>query len=144
MKLDYYLKKNHIFKKRFNSFVKDNIFVNFNKFIYLFSSKKQRFEFIYLRVFKKLLRRKFCKAKMRFKKPKIWLYFKVNYVLTKKSKNARMGAGVGKLVRVTSILKKNIVFLKLKYFKLLPLLKIINFIKFKCSLSIYLRSLKRV
>lgn len=71
LKLDYYIKKNHIFKKRFNITLTTSRSINKKKLIYLISEKKQRFEFVYLRVFKKLLRRKFCKAKMRFNKPKI-------------------------------------------------------------------------
>lgn len=42
---------------------------------------------------------------MRFFKPKYWVKLLPNFILTQKSKNARMGAGVGKFVRLTAIVK---------------------------------------
>jgi len=75
------------------------------KFKYVYTLRKIRIDFVYIRLFKKLFRRRFIKAKTRFFKPKYWVLFLPNYTLTQKSKNARMGAGVGKFVRLTSIVK---------------------------------------
>lgn len=72
---------------------------------YIYTIKKIRLDFVYIRLFKKLFRRRFIKAKTRFFKPKYWILFLPNYTLTQKSKNARMGAGVGKFVRLTSIIR---------------------------------------
>lgn len=42
--------------------------------------------------------------------------FLPNYTLTQKSKNARMGAGVGKFVRLTSIVKPGKAIIKTWYY----------------------------
>ena len=106
MNLDYYIKKKHIFKNRTqpNPIVSD---LGNKKVIHIYTVKKFRLDFVSIRLFKKLFRRKFIKAKIRFFKPKFWIKMLPNFILTQKSKNARMGAGVGKLVRLTTIVKPN-------------------------------------
>ena len=102
MNLDFYIKKQHIFKKR----ISPELIIEPNclgKFLSLYSVKRFRLEFVYIRFFKKLFRRRFIKAKTRFFKPKYWLFMLPNYTLTQKSKNARMGAGVGKFVRLVNM-----------------------------------------
>lgn len=135
--VDYYLKKSHIFKKRKN--------VNFNllwqnkmtdKYITIVSLKKQKFEFVYIRILKKFLRKVYCKTKMRFFKPKFWLKIFVNSLLTKKSKNARMGAGVGNFFRCIHIATPKSPILTLKFFKLRYVVKILQFIMFKTKLKL--------
>lgn len=111
MNLDFYIKKKHLFKKRTFSEVKI-LNPQHNLINYIYSTKKFRLEFVYIRLFKKFLRRRFIKAKTRFFKPKYWILFLPNFILTQKSKNARMGAGVGKFVRLTSLVKPGKAFLK--------------------------------
>lgn len=110
MNLDYYIKKRHIFKDR--TYLSPQIStLEAQKVLHIYSVKKFRLDFVVIRLFKKLFRRKFIKAKTRFFKPKFWIKLLPNYILTQKSKNARMGAGVGKLVRLTSIVspKKSVI-----------------------------------
>jgi hypothetical protein len=102
LNLDYYIKKKHIFKNRTFTELSVKKF-RLSTFRYIYTVKKFRLEFVFIRLFKRLFRRRYIKAKMRFFKPKYWVLFLPNYILTQKSKNARMGAGVGKFVRLTSI-----------------------------------------
>ena len=129
---DYYRKKAHIFKKRNN--VEYKLHVNTSKYVAITSVIKQRFEPVYLRTFKKFLRKSYCKTKMRFFKPKFWIKIFINFLLTKKSKNARMGAGVGALCRVVTQLYPATVIIQLKFFKINLVRKAINFIIFKTKL----------
>ena len=105
--LDYYLKKSHLFKKRNKVSKPVKSFATPPKKYTIVSTKTQKFEFVYIRAFKKYFRRSYCKSKMRFFKPKIWIKIFANLILSKKSKNARMGAGVGQLVRLASQLFTN-------------------------------------
>lgn len=137
MKIDYYLKKKHIFKQRtickLNTRVK-----SINKYISFYSLKKFRFDFVYIRFIKKLLRRKFIKATTRFFKLKYWLHICPNYILTKKSKNSRMGAGVGSLVRLThySFPGKNLI--RTYGYRLSFLKSLNNYLSFKLSKVFYI------
>ena len=111
LNLDFYIKKKHLFKNRIftGNYFSTSTPTFYN---YIYSVKKFRLEFVYIRLFKKLLRRRFIKAKTRFFKPKYWLLFLPNFILTQKSKNARMGAGVGKFVRLVSLVSPGKTFLK--------------------------------
>lgn len=86
------------------------------RYKYLYTVKKFRIDLVYIRLFKKLFRRRFIKAKTRFFKPKYWVLFLPNYTLTQKSKNARMGAGVGKFVRLTSMVNPGKSIIKTWYY----------------------------
>ena len=136
--LDYYLKKSHIFKNRKAQYVKSTFGHKIKKCFSIISLKKQRFEFVYIRTFKKFLRKSYCKSKMRFFKPKFWIKIFINAILTKKSKNARMGAGVGAFHRGYTLAQPNMMLLWLKFFFIRQTLKILNFIKFKTTLAIKL------
>lgn len=104
MNLSYLLERKHIFKNR-------RIKSNKRKFKFkignsaFFSLKIQRFELVYLRGFKKIIRRRCIKIKSLFKRRKIWFFLRPNCILSSKSVNARMGAGVGSLVRICVWLK---------------------------------------
>lgn len=130
MNLDFYIKKKHLFKQRTASGLKilNNKWLS-HKFIY--SVKKFRLEFVYIRLFKKIFRRRFVKAKTRFFKPKYWVLFMPNFILTQKSKNARMGAGVGKFVRLTSIVKPGKAFIKTWKYNYSFLKSVCNYIHYK-------------
>lgn len=130
MNLDYYIKKKHVFKRRTHAdiLIKHDKLLTFN---YLYTVKKFRLEFVYIRLFKKLFRRRFVKAKTRFFKPKYWLMFLPNFILTQKSKNARMGAGVGKMVRLVSIVKPGRAVIKTWYYNFSFLKEVANYIQYK-------------
>ena len=99
MNIDKLQKKKHIFKKRI-AFNLKNLTLKHNFRYYLFVEKRIRYELVYLRLFKKLLRLRSSKKKNRFGKSKFWIHIKPNYILSSKSTNARMGAGTGTIVRV--------------------------------------------
>lgn len=132
--LDYYIKKSHIFKQRKNLNYKFSKLKK-RKYLSIISLVKQRFEFVYVRTFKKFLRRSYCKSKMRFFRPKFWLKIFVNSLLTKKSKNARMGAGVGAFHRAIFIANPNTYLIVLKFFFKKQTVKILRFINFKTKLK---------
>lgn len=134
--LDYYLKKSHIFKKRTNKNFKLQWQNVKNKYISIVSIKKQKFELVYIRIFKKFLRKTYCKTKMRFFRPKFWLKIFINALLTKKSKNARMGAGVGNFLRCIQVITPKTPVLVLKLFFLRFTSKILKFVMFKTKLKL--------
>ena len=59
------------------------------------------------------------------------MLFLPNFILTQKSKNARMGAGVGKFVRLVSIIKPGKAFIKTWYYSFKFLQETTNYIKYK-------------
>ena len=130
MNLDFYIKKKHLFKRR--TFFK---VITFQKTIfshnYIYSPRKFRLEFVYVRFFKKIFRRRFMKAKTRFFKPKYWLMFLPNFILTQKSKNARMGAGVGKFLRLTSLVKPGKAFINTWYYNYSFLKTVASYLSYK-------------
>lgn len=105
--------------------------MKWKKYKYIYTVKKLRLDFVYIRLFKKIFRRRFIKAKTRFFKPKYWILFLPNYTLTQKSKNARMGAGVGKFIRLTSIVKPGKSIIKTWYYTFTFLRGICKYLTFK-------------
>lgn len=139
--LDYYLKKSHVFKKRVNKKLKlvwQNLKPTYftKRYLTIISLKKQKFELVYIRIFKKFLRKTYCKTKMRFFRPKFWLKIFINALLTKKSKNARMGAGVGGFLRCIHVSTPGSRLLVLKLFFYRLTVKILQFIMFKTKLKL--------
>lgn len=130
MNLDYYIKKRHIFKNRESEDIKVTDPKN-RDVILIYSPKKFRLDFVLIRMFKKLFRRKFIKAKTRFFKAKYWIYLTPNFILTQKSKNARMGAGVGKLVRLTCIVHPKKAFIKTWHYTPNFLRNVVKFFRYK-------------
>jgi hypothetical protein len=103
LNLDYFIKRNHIFKNR--KFTQSKLYLkNYKHIAGLYTFSKFRFELVYLRVIKKIFRRRYTKHLMRFFKPKFWVFITPNFLLTMKSKNSRMGAGVGMFVRLTAFI----------------------------------------
>lgn len=107
------LEKKHIFKNRTKTYI-------FKKYKFklgtsgLFSLKPQRFEFIYFRGLKKILRRRYIRRKTRFLNRRFWVFLRPNCILTGKSTNSRMGAGVGSLVRLSVLIKAQTTFVEFK------------------------------
>jgi ribosomal protein L16/L10AE len=83
----------------------------------LFCINQTRIEKIYLKIIRKFIRKKFRKKRKKFKLyNKYWIRFSSNLILTKKSKNARMGSGKGKYLRSSFLLKKNKSFIEFKLY----------------------------
>ncbi len=97
----------------------------------MYTVKNCRIDLVSIRLFKKLFRRKFIKGKTRFFKPKYWLILPPNFLLTQKSKNSRMGAGVGKFVRLTNITYAGKSFIKTWFYTPIFLKTMLKYIKFK-------------
>lgn len=130
MTLQFLQKKKHIFKKRYNkSFFKKKK-IKYGK-LGLEVLKSIRYEFVYLRFLKKLFKQKHMRRKMSFKRSKFWIFLNINYILTNKSTNSRMGAGIGSIVRVAIILKRWSIFLECKGYSSSWLKKIYKKLRFK-------------
>ena len=93
------------FKKRFqfcDNFNKNLFFFYKNRFACSFFTKREmRVESIYFNFFKKVIKKisKQSKINFFFNKKNVWIFWKPNYPLTKKSKNSRMGKGKGVFLR---------------------------------------------
>lgn len=111
MPFHYLIEKKHLFKNRSQK-------KNYKTFKLrigtsgLFTLKSDRFELVYLRGFKKLIRKKFVRKGIRFKRYKFWLFLKPNVILSNKSVNSRMGSGVGSLVRISIKLRAYVSFVE--------------------------------
>lgn len=66
--------------------------------------------------------------------------FLPNFILTQKSKNARMGAGVGKFVRLTSIVSPGKAFVKTWYYNYSFLREVTAYLKYKIPNSFLLKN----
>lgn len=104
MNLNYIIQRKHMFKKRRLYWINRSFRFKMGN-LGLFSLKPQRFELVYLRRFKKAIRRRHIRIKSRFRKRKFWFFLRPNCILSGKSVNSRMGAGVGNLVRIAINLK---------------------------------------
>jgi len=63
---------------------------------------------------------------------------KPNFLLTMKSKNSRMGSGVGLYVRVTSIIKPNRPLILIKQYSLFFIRNAVKYLKLKLNLNTYI------
>lgn len=68
---------------------------------------------------------------MRFIITKYWVIVRPNFILTMKSKNSRMGSGVGNYIRICSIIKPNTTIIMTKNYSINILKKIIKYVKKK-------------
>lgn len=114
MSFDYLYKKKHKFKKR--SYKSVNQKMPQLKMLSLYTLYKIRFELVYLRQFKKLIRFRSFRKKSLYRFSKYWFFLKPNYILSNKSTNSRMGAGVGTIVRLSIFLNPHKKFVSFKKF----------------------------
>lgn len=136
MNLNYYMLKKHIFKKRERFFTtKKTPKLKFGS-VGLYSTRRQKFEFVYIRLLKKFFRRKYIKAYIPFMKPKFWLFVRSNYILSAKSKNARMGAGVGALVRTVFALPPLFFLMEFRHYPAKYVSNVCLFFSFKTKVSL--------
>jgi ribosomal protein L16/L10AE len=142
LNLNFLIKKNHIFKRRKKKIITSYNKPNLNSGIY--NLNLFRFEFIYLKVFKKIFRKKYLKKKPMYNISKFWLMIKPNFLLTMKSKNSRMGSGVGSYVRVCSILKPNTPIVLFKNYSKYFLKQVVIYIKLKLGINTLVRYVKFV
>lgn len=117
------------FKKRYQM-PKKKLNENIGKII-LYTEKQIRFEPIYFNIFRKWLKLYLIFKKYPFLKNKIWINLNLNYPISRKSKNARMGKGKGAFFRWTIILSKNHKICELKFLNNIRLASIIKNIKKK-------------
>lgn len=111
--MTFLIKRDHMFKKRYFDALLSRFKLRWGT-LGLLSLKVQRFELVYLRGFKKILRRRSLRIKSRHVQPKLCFFLKPNALITAKSRNARMGAGVGAFIRVYTKLAQNKTFIEFK------------------------------
>lgn len=131
--IEYLVQRKHIFKKRSQNWTKKLIKFKVGT-IGLFSLRTQCFELVYLRKFKKLIRRRHIRAKMKFKRRKFWIFLKPNCLFSGKSVNSRMGAGVGSYIRLAISLKAYKSFIEFKHYSYHWTKKIPNATRFRLPL----------
>lgn len=136
MNLNFLIKKNHIFKKRVKRFFVGKHYGNFSTGIY--NLTQIRFEFIYLKVFKKIFRKRYLKKRPIYSIARFWMMIKPNFILSMKSKNSRMGSGVGIYTRVSSIVKPGKPIVLLKNYSKFFIFNAINYFKLKLNINTYL------
>lgn len=134
MNLNYLVQKKHLFKKRIfhNPKRKLTLRIGTNG---LFSLKKQRFELVYMRGFKKILKKRSMRKRVIFVKRRYWVFIRPNCILTAKSVNSRMGAGVGAFIRIAKILEKNKTFVEFYKYSPLWIRKIIKWTRYRYPLK---------
>lgn len=130
MTLQFLQKKKHIFKKRYNKSFSIKKKIKCGS-IGLEVLKSIRYELVYLRFLKKLFKQRHMRRKMNFKRSKFWVFLNLNFILTNKSTNSRMGSGIGSIVRVSVILKKWSIFLECKGYSCSWVNKTYNKLRFK-------------
>lgn len=140
MNINFLIKKKHIFKKRIHHSPQTKLF--FNLYYGLYSIRKFRFEFVYFKTFKKLFRKKYFKRKNALLKTKFWLMVKPNFLLTMKSKNSRMGSGVGSYVRVCSNIKPNKPVILFKQYPIYFVFNVVKYLKMKLNINFLFNFLK--
>lgn len=136
MNLSFLIEKNHIFKSRKQKLSRFKY--SDKKYSTISNEIQLRFELINLKIIKKLFRKSYFKRRMRFVLSKYWVMIKPNFLLTMKSKNSRMGSGVGLYVRVSSIIKPNTSVILIKNHSSFILKKIIKYFKKKMNINFYL------
>lgn len=134
LNLNYIMQRKHIFKNR-NLLPKNRAYRLRLGTVGLFSGKIQRFELVYLRGFKKLVRRAYIKRRMRFRRKKVWFFLRPNCVLSSKSVNARMGAGTGVLTRLSITLQSHKSFIEFKNYSPFHLRKLPKYTRYRYPLK---------
>ncbi len=116
----------HSFKKRFPFLGKEREFFFKNTCTNIYVLKPLTFEYNYWRkirkIVKKLIKRKIkarLKIRYKFYKKTAWIFLRPNFPISRKSKNSRMGKGVGSFVRWSVRLNRNHKILQFK--RILPL-----------------------
>lgn len=132
MNLTFLIKKNHIFKKRFKDKFDYTKFYN-NKTTGLYTINKIRIETKYIRILKKVFKKKY-RRRFHMRYNNFWVLIKPNFILSMKSKNARMGSGVGSFVRVCAVIRSNKPLILTRNYYNLYLKKLKN--KFKSKFNI--------
>lgn len=73
-----------------------------------------RFEFCYFLYIRKFLKKSIKPKKRFFFDKSVWVFIRPNHVMTKKSKNSRMGKGKGAFVRWCALIQKGFIFIEFK------------------------------
>lgn len=123
-------KKKHLFKRRGKKKLSKKLLIPYGN-LGLYNLKQTRYELVYLRFLKKVFRQRHIRRKVSFLKKKFWFFLRPNYILSIKSTNSRMGAGVGSLVRVAINLKAYKVFAATKGYSVFWLLTLYKKLRFK-------------
>ena len=119
---------NHIYKRRrkviFNKFRRLS-WGNSGVYIMVYSD----FEFVYLKLFRKICKRKWLKKKVRHVPPRYWLFITPDYIVSAKSKNSRMGCGVGLVVRALTKTLPGHILLEFRYFSRMWISRVVQAVR---------------
>lgn len=140
MNLNFLIKKKHIFKQR-KAIVFSESIVNTKK-TGIYSVNKTKFEFVQLKTIKKIFRKKYYKKDIYVNKVKYWVMIRPNFLLTMKSKNSRMGSGVGAYVRVCFQLKPNKPLMFVHNYSRYFLYNTLKYLQLKLNKQFYLTTVK--
>lgn len=105
----------------------------------IYSTSAFRFELVYMRTIKKLFRKKFIKKRNLYSYTRFWVTVKPNFLLTTKSKNSRMGSGVGSYVRVCARVFNNKPLIFFNYYPVAIIKQCIRYFKKKLNLTLLLK-----
>jgi hypothetical protein len=131
-------KNNSLILKKFKKRYKTKINIPTIRWgdISFFFKKRYNFELVYFSFISRTIKRFFLKKRNKRFYRKIWFFFKKNFPITKKSKNARMGKGKGSFLRWIIRLNKNFVFLEMKNINYFLARKICFFLEKKTRLGV--------
>lgn len=129
MSLNSLLDKNHVYKQRRSSTATCLSPLQWGSSGFQVQ-ERHRFELVYLRTFKLVFKRKFLKARTRYFRPSYRIYLHPNFLLTAKSKNSRMGCGVGLLVRAVVLLQKGRIFIECLGYSLLWISRVYTAVRY--------------
>lgn len=130
MSLEELLERNHVYKRRIKKYSNTETSLQWGS-MGIGSSYFHRLELVYLRLFKSIFRRKFLRATTMYFKPSYRIFIHPNFLLTAKSKNSRMGCGVGLLVRSVVKLSAGQIFLECIGYSLLWLIRVYTLIRYR-------------
>jgi hypothetical protein len=134
LNLSYLVAKKHIFKNRCLRQVHKPIKLHLGNSC-LFSLKNQRFELFYFKIFKKCIFRRINRRRRCLKKRKVWMLLFPDCILSRKSTNARMGAGVGLCVRLCIFMRMHSSFLEFQGFSRRWSCKLFFFTRYRCPIK---------
>ena len=108
-----------------------------------------QFEIKYLFMLKKMLKKKFKKKRDKkrrwwFYTKKIWLFLFPNFIISRKSKNSRMGKGKGQLERWTIRVRCGLIFLEFKGVHFFHINNIRNRFQKRVNIEIVMTTRKKV
>lgn len=116
-----------------------------NRLVYgnigFFFCKYFRFEFFNFLFFKSFLKLIFLSKYISFEKKRYWFYVNANLPCRKKSKNSRMGKGIGSFFSWSNSIPMNFIFFEILFFHNFKVFQFCKMCKLKISQFLFLKIL---